>query len=96
MSQCNLQTDQARARWAAEYREARKVRSFMDAFPALPATLSISEAVGYTVFCAAQRVNGAPFPHGDALSFWIKTRLLWLRAKCRMHVCGPRKGALPA
>ena len=28
MSQSNLQTDQARARWAAEYREARKVRHF--------------------------------------------------------------------
>lgn len=28
MSQSNLQTDQARARWAAEYREARKVRGF--------------------------------------------------------------------
>lgn len=28
MSKANLQTDQARARWAAEYREARKVRQF--------------------------------------------------------------------
>ena len=28
MSQPNTSTDQARARWAAEYREARKVRRF--------------------------------------------------------------------
>lgn len=34
MSQSNLQTDQARARWAAEYREARKQARFIETFHA--------------------------------------------------------------
>lgn len=91
----STQTDQARARWAAEYREARKVRRFWDAFPELPSTLSLASLVDYGALSAAGRVDGEVC-NLDTLKFSKHSRLLWQRAGCRMPVTGPYEGALPA
>ena len=53
MSQSNLQTDQARARWAAEYREARKVRGFERALLPNAGLSSLSATVPHDAYIAA-------------------------------------------
>lgn len=94
MSKSNLQTDQARARWAAEYREARKVFRFWDAFPKLPAPLSLAFSFPRVAVHAAGRVDGE-VANLDTLTFSTRSRLLWLQRGCRMPVNGPAR-RLPA
>lgn len=94
MSQSNTRTDQARARWAAEYREARKVYRFWDAFPKLPAPLSLAEVANTAAFRSAGRVDGE-IANIDTLTFSTRSRLLWFQRGCRMPVTGPAR-RLPA
>lgn len=82
MSQSNTSTDQARARWAAEYREARKVRNFERALLAGGAS-SLSRAVAFRSYAATCN-------HGDGLSLG---RFLTIRSPRYIH--GPY-GVLPA
>ena len=82
MSQSNLQTDQARARWAAEYREARKVRNFERSLLAGGAS-SLSRGVPFSAYLATSN-------HGDDLSLG---RFLTIREPRYIH--GPY-GVLPA
>ena len=53
MSQSNLQTDQARARWAAEYREARKVRGFERSLLPNAGLSSLYDTVQHDAYIAA-------------------------------------------
>lgn len=53
MSKSNLQTDQARARWAAEYREARKVRRFDERFAPDAGLSSLYKTVSAEAYLAA-------------------------------------------
>lgn len=83
MSQSNLQTDQARARWAAEYREARKVRNFERAL--LPGGVSsLGMAAPFSAYIAAMH-------HGDSLIFGHMFGV----APSRRYISGPH-GVLPA
>ena len=75
-------SDQARARWAAEYREARKVRGFERSLLAAGAS-SLSRAVPFTAYRATSN-------HGDGLSCG---RFLTIREPRYIH--GPY-GVLPA
>lgn len=87
-------SDQARARWAAEYREARKVRRFWDAFPSASGHLSLVDSVGYSAFRSAGRACGE-VSNVDTLTFSTRSRLLWFQRGCRMPVTGPAR-RLPA
>jgi len=82
MSQSNTRTDQARARWAAEYQEARKVRNFERALLAGGGS-SLSRAVPLCAYVAACKF-------GDGLS---TGRFLTIRSPRYIH--GPY-GVLPA
>ena len=76
-------TDQARARWAAEYREARKVRNFERAL--LPSGVSsLGMAAPFSAYIAAMH-------HGDSLAFGHMFGV----APARRYISGPH-GVLPA
>ena len=62
MSQSNLQTDQARARWAAEYREARKVRRFDEHFMPGGGLSSLWESVSHHAYIVAIHASAVGFP----------------------------------
>ena len=62
MSQSNLQTDQARARWAAEYREARKVRRFDERFAPDAGLSSLYETVSADAYRAAIHAGALHLP----------------------------------
>lgn len=62
MSQSNLQTDQARARWAAEYREARKVRRFDERFMPEGGLSSLWESVSHPAYIVAIHASAVGFP----------------------------------
>ena len=76
MSQSNLQTDQARARWAAEYREARKVRGFERSLLAGGAS-SLSRAVPYSAYAATCNP-------GDGLAHGV-----YLTIRAPRYIAGP-------
>lgn len=83
MSQSNLQTDQARARWAAEYREARKIRNFERAM--LPGGVSsLGRAAPFSAYIATMhRADGLSFGHVAGIK------------PAQRYINGPR-GVLPA
>ena len=77
------QTDQARARWAAEYREARKVRKFERAV--LPGGVSsLGMVAPFSAYIATMH-------HGDGLAFGHMCGV----TPAQRYIAGPR-GVLPA
>lgn len=58
----NLQTDQARARWAAEYREARKVRRFDERFMPGGGLSSLWDGVSHAAYIVAIHASQVGFP----------------------------------
>lgn len=83
MSQFNTRTDQARARWAAEYREARKVRKFERAL--LPVGVSsLGMAAPFSAYIAAMY-------YGDGLTFCHISSV----KPVKRYIAGPI-GVLPA
>lgn len=90
MSQSNLQTDQARARWAAEYREARKVHAFERAL--LSGTVSsLGFAAPSAAYLAAMEGMLWPNLHNMARTFGR----FGVGGKRKRHIVGPRQ-RLPA
>lgn len=62
MSESNTRTDQARARWAAEYREARKVRRFDEHFMTEGGLSSLWESVSHAAYIVAIHASTVGFP----------------------------------
>jgi len=91
MSQSNTRTDQARARWAAEYREARKVRKFERAL--LAGNLS---SIGYAAPRAAYQavIERVLWPNLHNMARTLG-RFGAGTGKRKRHIIGPRQ-SLPA
>lgn len=84
----NLQTDQARARWAAEYREARKVRKFEARFMPDGGLSSLHTSVDHDAYMAT-------FKRSDFLAFKRRLGRFGTGGKLLRCIDGPMR-KLPA
>lgn len=88
MSQSNTRTDQARARWAAAFREARKVRKFEARFMPDGGLSSLHTSVDHDAYMAT-------FKRSDFLAFKRRLGRFGTGGKLLRCIDGPMR-KLPA
>ena len=86
IARASTQTDQARARWAAEYREARKVRRFDERFALDAGLSSLYETVSADAYLVAVHAGMLRLP----MMFARRNGRYGINGRTKRVMFGPR------